>query len=306
MVSLRRVCSAAAVLFFVTLMGQITTGAETYFASDDYKYTFRYDGTVAIAGYLGTSADLDIPSQINGSSVTEISWGAFRKYEGLTDVNFPNTLRTIGDSAFYGCKNLVNVVIPESVSKIGASAFYGCTSLETVEIKGSPESIEKYSFNRCSALKKFYIPDTVVSVGEYAFYGCSSLEAVYIPPTVNYIEEHAFDLCNRLTIYGYVDSYAETFAGDRGIEFISVGEMEVGSVDGQYFENGVHSNNKFENNNLWDLNRDGIVDSLDVQLLQKFITKLKDCFYGTSYYDFNYDGRFNVMDVTCFQVKLIR
>lgn len=306
MVCLKKMCSAAAVLFFVTLVGQINAVAETYFASGDYKYTYRYDGTVAIAAYLGTASDLDIPAQINNSDVTEISWGAFKNFQSLKEVNFPDTLRTIGDSSFYGCASLKQVTVPESVSKIGANAFYGCTSLESVELKGSIQSIEKYSFNRCISLKKFYIPETVTAIGEYAFYGCISLEAVYIPSSVYYIEAHAFDLCDSLTIYGYEDSYAQAFAEEKGIEFISVGETEGVPAENNYLENGVHAYNKFENNNLWDLNRDGIVNYLDLQLMQKFITKIKDCFFGISYYDFNNDGKLNILDVSCFQIKLIR
>lgn len=304
---LKKMCSAAAVLFFITLFGQITTAAETYFASGDYKYTFRYDGTVAIAAYLGTSSSLDIPSQINGSSVTEISWGAFRNFKELTDIKIPETIKTIGDSSFYGCTGIVDLVVPSSVSKIGANAFYSCTSLETVDITETTIlSVEKYSFNRCSSLKNIKLPETVQAIGEYAFYGCSSLESAYIPPSVYYIEEHAFDLCDNLIIYGYENSYAQKFAEGKDIDFISVGEVEVGTVEGNYYENGKNNYNKFENNNLWDLNRDGVVNYMDLQVLQKFITQIKECFFGPSYYDFNGDGRFNILDVTFLQVKLVR
>lgn len=37
------VLPAAAVLFFITVLTHFPVSAETYFASDDYKYTYRYD-----------------------------------------------------------------------------------------------------------------------------------------------------------------------------------------------------------------------------------------------------------------------
>lgn len=299
------VLPAVAVLFFITVLTHFPVSAETYFASDDYKYTYRFDGTIAVAGYMGTSSVLDIPSQISDRDVTEISWSAFYGNKNITEVNFPETIKTISDSAFSGCINLKKIIIPASVTKIGANAFYSCSSAETIEIKGQPESIEKYSFNRCSSVKEITLPETVKSIGEYAFYGCKSLEYVYIPPATTYIEEHAFDGCDKLVIYGYSGSYAETFANEKGIEFSSVGEVqEANEAGGNSFATGGNYN-KFENNNAGDLNADGVVNNLDCELLQKFLTKKKECFFGKSTYDFNGDGRFNVIDVTCLQLIIV-
>lgn len=298
------VLPATTVLFFITLLSQMTISAETYFASNDYKYTYRYDGTISVAGYMGTSSTLDIPSQIAGKDVTEISWSAFYGNKNISEVNFPQTLKTISDSAFSGCINLNAIIIPASVTKIGANAFYSCTSAEKIEINGALESIEKYSFNRCSSVKEITLPETVKVIGEYAFYGCKSLEYVYIPPATTYIEEHAFDGCNKLTIYGYSNSYAETFANENGIKFSSMGETQPNDEAGESSVIVSGNYNKFENNNAGDLNADGLVNQLDCELLQKFLTRTKECFFGTSVYDFNGDGKFNIMDVTCLQLAI--
>lgn len=300
----KRVLPATAVLFFITLLSQMTISAETYFASEDYKYTYRYDGTISVAGYIGTSTELDIPAQIAGRDVTEISWSAFYGNKNISEVNFPQTLKTISDSAFSGCINLKEIIIPESVTKVGANAFYSCTSAEKIEINGALESIEKYSFNRCISAKKITLPETVKTIGEYAFYGCKSLEYVYIPLATKYIEEHAFEGCDKLTIYGYSGSYAESFADDNGIKFSSLGEAQNHDGSEEISPNLGGSYNKFENNNAGDLNADGLVNQLDCELLQKFLTRTKECFFGTSVYDFNGDGKFNIMDVTCLQLAI--
>ena len=72
--------------------------------------------------------------------------------ELVTEIEIPDSITSIGSSAFSGCTSLTNVVIPDSVTSIGSSAFSGCTSLTNV-----------------------VIPDSVTSVGSSVFYGCTSL-----------------------------------------------------------------------------------------------------------------------------------
>ena len=51
---------------------------------------------------------------------------------GLTSVSIPNSMTSIGSSAFLGCSSLTSIIIPNSVTSIGSSAFYGCRSLTDV------------------------------------------------------------------------------------------------------------------------------------------------------------------------------
>jgi len=49
----------------------------------------------------------------------------------------PDSVITIGDSAFEGCTSLTSVTIPDSVTSIGSAAFYYCTNLENVYYGGT-------------------------------------------------------------------------------------------------------------------------------------------------------------------------
>lgn len=49
--------------------------------------------------------------------------GVFRGCSALTSISLPDTLTTIGGSAFYGCWSLTELTIPSSVTSIGASAL---------------------------------------------------------------------------------------------------------------------------------------------------------------------------------------
>lgn len=79
-------------------------------------------------------------------------------------------------------------------------------------------------FNNCSKLDSFTIPQGVESIGNFAFMSCSELKVLVIPPSVESISSNAFSGCQSLTIYGWDDTYAQQFAKDRNIDFVSYGE----------------------------------------------------------------------------------
>ena len=62
-----------------------------------------------------------------------------------------------------------NFIIPDSVTSIGDSAFYHCSSLQSVTIPDSVTSIGDSAFDYCKSLQSVTIPDSVTSIGDRAF-----------------------------------------------------------------------------------------------------------------------------------------
>ena len=113
--------------------------------------------------------------------------------------NIPNSVKSIGNSAFEDCKKLTNIKIPDSVTCIGNRAFGYCTNLSRITIPDSVTYISGYTFYSCKSLKSITIPDSVTSIGKGAFAYCASLTRVEIPNSVTSIGEDAFEWCERLT-----------------------------------------------------------------------------------------------------------
>ena len=107
--------------------------------------------------------------------------GVLIKYNGNDPaVVVPDSVTSIGNSAFLDCRSLISVEIPDSVTSIGGAAFYGCSSLTSVEIPDSVTSIGEVAFRGCSSLTSVEIPDSVTSIGNHAFYNCSSLTSINV------------------------------------------------------------------------------------------------------------------------------
>mgnify|MGYP004645152683 FL=1 len=121
------------------------------------------------------------------NSVTSIGNGAFNGCRGLTSITIPNSLTSIGGIAFYGCRGLTSITIPNSVTSIGRSAFSYCSGLTSVKCLASiPPSIGNNSFQNISDTCTLTVP-------------CSSLDAYTASDWNTYfatriIEEPLFEL----------------------------------------------------------------------------------------------------------------
>ena len=133
------------------------------------------------------------------NSVTSIGGSAFSTCYSLTSVTIPSSVTSIGDYAFQSCTSLTSVTIPNSVTSIGGSAFGSCRSLTSVTIPDSVTSIGSYAFSACTSLTSVTIGTGVTRIGNNAFDRCFSLTSVAIPSSVTRIDSNAFQNCTSLT-----------------------------------------------------------------------------------------------------------
>ena len=92
----------------------------------------------------------------------------------------PDSVTSIGGSAFSGCSSLASIDIPDGVTSIGDSAFSGCSSLTSINIPNGVTKIGYSAFSGCSSLTSMVIPDSVTSIGDSPFEKCSKLNSISV------------------------------------------------------------------------------------------------------------------------------
>ena len=131
-------------------------------------------------------------------TITSIGQSAFSSCTGLTNITIPNNVTSIGQSAFSSCTGLTNITIPDSVTSIGMSAF-SHTSLTSVILPNTLTVISTSLFEDCSGLTSVRIPNTITKFGYRCFKDCPNLTSITIPNRVTSIGNNSFNGCSNLT-----------------------------------------------------------------------------------------------------------
>ena len=158
---------------------------------------FVVTGDSVLIKYQGTESAVKIPDGIRHTS------DAFVMNADIVSVSLPDSLMTIGTSAFSFCEELRLVKFGGGLISIGNGAFDGCEKLAALNLPASLISIGSYAFRDC-----FYISDidfgmSLVSIGEYAFSGDLRIKSITLPATVKNIDQHAFRDCYSLSLVFY-------------------------------------------------------------------------------------------------------
>ncbi len=103
-----------------------------------------------------------------------------------TSYHVPNTVTTIGDTAFRECFTLTTVSIPNSVTTIGSGAFYYCTSLTNITIGSGVRSIDDFIFAYSGVTSLYFTGNAPAITGNYYINATPGWTIYYLPGTTGW------------------------------------------------------------------------------------------------------------------------
>ena len=191
-----------------------------------YWYAYRVNAdnnnTATITDFLGpvdsakTSAlyTITVPTKLGNYNVTGLGEYSFSGISYSPDhqkdytlrsfcnqiqsVTIPESVTSIGKSAFEDCTGLTSLTINSVATSIGAYAFASCTSLTSLSLVGNFQTIGEQAFAYCGMTSLTTDAD-ITSIGEYAFSHCTSLTSLSLTGSVQTIGYQAFACCTSLT-----------------------------------------------------------------------------------------------------------
>lgn len=263
----------------VNVNPQMTAQAQELTAGD-FSYTVRSDGTAEITDYTGTATEVVIPDTIDGYTV------AF-----------------IGVAAFYGCTDLVSVTIPDSVTSIGDSAFSDCSVLTEIDVDEGNDAysdIDGVLFDKLQIIliqypcgktdTEYSVPDSVTTIGAFAFLSCESLSSITIPDSVTSIGWGVFADCTKFTDVYYGDNEEQWRAIDIGDE-----NAELSNATIHYNATMPTTTTEEPQGFKGDLSGDGKVTIADAVMLYYHVNG-KTPLGSDNGADMNDDGKVNIQD----------
>ena len=131
-------------------------------------YLFPDDTYGVMAGTTKYMENIVIPATYNGKAVTQILPEAFYRANNLKSITIPNSVKSIGDNAFYSCSSLTSIIVDENNSSY--------KSIDGNLYSKDGKKLIQYAIGK--AYTSFVIPNSVTSIGEGAFYNCSKLTSV--------------------------------------------------------------------------------------------------------------------------------
>jgi hypothetical protein len=146
-------------------------------------------------------------------TITEIGNSAFNSCSSLNTLNLPDGITTFGNSAFLSCRLLTIDKLPQSTTTIDDKAFFYC--IIAFSTMPNVTSIGTSAFNGCTFTSdaSFEWPGTINSISATAF-ASSTLKSITIPGNVTEIGSSAFYYCKKLTTIIFQGNTAPTYMGN--------------------------------------------------------------------------------------------
>ena len=186
---------------------------------DPYSYYPAIDTSV--------SGQVNIPEEVNGYTVTNLDYNAFKDCKNITAIRMPETLKKINGYAFQGCELLADIHFPDGLEELrGDDIFMGTPWLAnhpdgllyvndllytykgempqnaSLTVRDGCKRICFHAFNQQTNLKNLQLPESIETIDNFSFTQ-SGIQRIVIPANCKLIDTRAFYRCPDLEIVAF-------------------------------------------------------------------------------------------------------
>lgn len=159
---------------------------------------------------------------------------ALKGCTSLESVVIKSKLKALSEGMFYDCTALKSVsaggeasavVLPDSVTSIGDSVFFGCKAVTEIKLPSGVTSVGDYAFCKMTSLTNLSLPSKVKTVGKGAFFGCTSLTEVYLPASLTSVGNNIIRDCSvieSLRFAGGKEKWNAVKKAESGVATVTV------------------------------------------------------------------------------------
>lgn len=138
-------------------------------------------------------------------------------YGNINSVEFPNSLKVIGEEAFSGRNMTFN--LPQNIEYIGAGAFLYNSKVTSVTLPSSLKYAGNLAFGENSSLMRLNYNAVNAKCGRSLFQGCRSLEKVVFAAGIREIPASCFSSCSGLVRVEFEENTSAGARANRAAEY---------------------------------------------------------------------------------------
>ncbi|MDE6018720.1 MAG: leucine-rich repeat protein [Muribaculaceae bacterium] len=217
---------------------------------------YPFEGGIRYIGRVAYRAENGITSTSIKEGTVSLAENLFQFNSGLSSISLPESLRIIGNEAFYStgltstpempcverignnafqfCSNLTRVTIPESLKSLGFNVFYGCGAVWRLDYNATDCETEygvfNFSYNNPNRLEKITIGPNVKRLPAGIYDYSADITDVTLPESVEIIADQAFFYAKGLqtvNVPGKIKSLGGNVFGEcSSLRSVTFGDLE--------------------------------------------------------------------------------
>ena len=204
---------------------------------------------VTILAYQGTEGTYSVTSYPANAMPSDSFYDYinFRGKTSLTHIILPNSITSVDNYAFYGCSGLTTINIPSLVTTLGVRAIPRNCSVTVALDNPNLILVDGVIYNKDqsniilfldSKTGSYAMPASVVTISDGAFSDYTGLTSIILPNGLTSIGISAFRGCTRLTSINFPEGLnsigSAAFSGCMGLTSINVPSSVINLGDGAF------------------------------------------------------------------------